>query len=748
MIKTIKVSNLGPFGGTQEINLPEGVISVEGRYSGNNLKSNRAGKTFFVTDLLMFALYGKHRFSSINKMVHRGVIPSNQNSIGVSLLMEDMNGSPFNISRVYDNTLGKFILNVSDLDMGSTTRDINSMTQTEVQDYTQSFLGSSYVDANITWMVKQDMIGESKEDGAGGVMDMQAVDRKQFLLDTFSSNSIPWDAYYTEALARYKFYNDRATALQININNMAEKLATLNIVELKEELSKYTSNKRAILKTIKEIETTIKSLNTTLNESRVQELRQNVDKISNDILLITNRMTNTRRQLPVLQRLKEKSDTAKENLKVVEDKIMSLELREDVLKVSRLQQLYSESLKKSKSIEVDLKVLVKKITGLNSFSSKGSICPITGVSCSAGKSIVAILSDLNNEASVMEQAFKDINKQTDLIEKELTELVEVNNEVSSLRDSSTVLRKLISDGAEADINLLLIEEGLKADTELLRHTKQLQTEAQRQLDLAKMLDIVAIKQQIQQLDIDIRKKNQEILNFEEMISVTQGKINYLMQTKNDISKCEEELAIINTKIDMYKTLLPSLSKDGIPFFTLLSSISEFEYAVNCALKSLGSDIRITVSPYTELTTLDNLCYTCGFVFNNSSVRACPVCKTERSKKRKETLAIQFRGLNYNVEFTEDSGGGRLLVALAIRLALFKVFKSRGRMSNIDFWVLDEVFSPLDALGKTSMLQFLEDLGSEYGLKQIFVISHTDISDIIPPTVIIERDADRQISFIR
>jgi DNA repair exonuclease SbcCD ATPase subunit len=81
------------------------------------------------------------------------------------------------------------------------------------------------------------------------------------------------------------------------------------------------------------------------------------------------------------------------------------------------------------------------------------------------------------------------------------------------------------------------------------------------------------------------------------------------------------------------------------------------------------------------------------------------------------------------------------------LALFSVLRERGMMRGIDFWVMDEVFSPLDTAAKASMLQFMDDLRDMYGFKQLFIISHTDLSEVIPPAIIIERNEDTQESVI-
>lgn len=85
--------------------------------------------------------------------------------------------------------------------------------------------------------------------------------------------------------------------------------------------------------------------------------------------------------------------------------------------------------------------------------------------------------------------------------------------------------------------------------------------------------------------------------------------------------------------------------------------------------------------------------------------------------------------------------------MGVRFALFNILRERGLMGNIDFWSLDEVFAPLSDVSKFNMLSFLENICNSYNIKQMFLITHTDISAVVPPAVIIERSEEKQESII-
>lgn len=192
-----------------------------------------------------------------------------------------------------------------------------------------------------------------------------------------------------------------------------------------------------------------------------------------------------------------------------------------------------------------------------------------------------------------------------------------------------------------------------------------------------------------------------------------------------------------------------LSPNGIPFTNLLSSIIDFEAEINKALLDLGDDMIIDIEPYTITTTKEPICRVCGYDFGKSSASKCPIvtCQSPREFKKKETLDVKIRGRLFDVDFDEDSGGGKQKVAIAIRLALFNVLKERGMMENVDIWYLDEIFAPLSEVGKFNMLNALDNVCARYDIRQMFLVTHTDISSIVPPAVVIERSEQEQESHI-
>ena len=71
----------------------------------------------------------------------------------------------------------------------------------------------------------------------------------------------------------------------------------------------------------------------------------------------------------------------------------------------------------------------------------------------------------------------------------------------------------------------------------------------------------------------------------------------------------------------------------------------------------------------------------------------------------------------------DSGGGQLLLSVAIRLALGLLAKRRSGSSWSTIF-LDEVFGPLDATNRRKMAELVTStISRDLGFEQIFLISH-------------------------
>ncbi len=734
MIERIRVANLGPFGGVQDIVLPEGLLSIEGRYVGAKGKSNRAGKSFFAVDLLRFLFFGKHRFSQNKNLPHR-MADLNKDPIYGAMSISIGEDEELTVTRQYDALSKRFLLDLP----GYAERSTDKLKQSEMQAVLEAAIGCDHEMAALSWMVMQDE--------SSGIMKMSVSARKTFLLTLFSPNDYAWEGYHAEAIKRYKLVQGRYTELQGQYAHLLERQAELdeqelnarrqvlqdlinNLTQQKEELAiQKTELQRELIKT-----------------HDVSGLKQEIQQYDTTIQNIFNVISSTRTQIgkhekQLVQRVQAQKDYDK-----IEKKLFEVDGLLDLAEIAKVRGDYTTVAKRNQRSQADMDAQFEQINNIMSFQGHGKACPVTGKSCPQGAEIDTMLKRLTQEASSLEQQLKlDEGKEKKLLQR-LTTLEAYAQERDTLERQLSGLQVILQNTESVEQDLYGLKETLKDQEIRYRQMKQERQDKEAELIRLSKVDNLAQKRQIQELGQTIQTLAHEISLSAKEIASIDGDLHYLQKLERDLKTIQREMQMKDEQFQVLKALRPALSKDGIPFFNLVASISEFETEINRALTTLGTDIKVEVTPYRTMTTKEPMCLVCGYEYTNS-ISKCPVCKSTRQAKREETLELQFRGSAFNVEFSEDSGGGKLLVSLAVRLALFTALRDRGQMRGVDWWVMDEVFSPLDTAAKASMLNFLDDLRDLYGFKQLFVISHTDLSDVIPPAIVIERNADTQSSLI-
>ncbi len=732
MIETIRVANLGPFRGVQEVSLGEGIISIEGRYVGKRGKSNRAGKSFFAVDLLRFLLYGRHRYSRVNKIIHRLAKPKTDPCYG-AITLSLPGDDHITAIRNYDTFVSRFVL-----DLPTFGESTEKMKQGELQSLLDSTLGCTGDDAVLTWLVMQGR--------ANGIMDLQISQRKTFLLSLFSTVQYPWEAYYAEAADRVKQVTGRQMELSSQYSRMADALHLQNKEALAIQLAEEQRLKKEIEKQRDEMVAERARIQEQIKKDDIGNLQNIVDMLDSKVQSTHSTLTITRRQLITFTRNVERLELAKTELAAAEEAYEEVSEGFDASKLPALKAGYTTAVKANHKMLGEFSALTDRISNIDQFQGHGKACPVTGEACPQGADIATYRVTLVSQADRIQGDLKESTQKEQTLQEAIAVIEAQLADMQTLEKQILGLREVIKDLKSAPVDLKMLQRaGVEQEQAYLELRKEKQ-EAEQHLQQAKQRGELQYQRMLQDLDNVYRTLTNQIAIHDGNIAKLNGEIQYIKRVEADIKVIQSEMRRQEDRVQVLKALRPALSKDGIPFLGLVASINEFEAEINRAMMNLGTDIRVEISPYRQLSTWEPLCGACGYEFT-SSIKKCPVCQELRTRKREETLEIQLRGSAFNVDFQEDSGGGKLLVSLAIRLALFSVLRERGHMQGVDFWVMDEVFSPLDMSAKASMLQFMDDLRDMYGFRQLFIISHTDLSDVIPPSIIIERNDEAQESII-
>jgi len=184
-----------------------------------------------------------------------------------------------------------------------------------------------------------------------------------------------------------------------------------------------------------------------------------------------------------------------------------------------------------------------------------------------------------------------------------------------------------------------------------------------------------------------------------------------------IAEAETELQALATELDaqehlrtVYATLQEAFSRDGIPALIIDAAIPEIEEHANDVLSRL-SDGRMSLKLVTQ--------------------------KAKASGGIAETLDIIVTDPAGERAYEEWSGGERLRIDLAVRIALGRMLASRTG-SRIELLVLDEVCSPLDEAGEDALIDCINRLRESFGC--ILLITHRDaLKDRLPQQIVVSRN---------
>lgn len=694
--KSLELCNYGPFKDVQKIEFTEDqfVIFIKGEYDNNPQESNQSGKSSFV-EAILYLLFGEVRKDTKEiDWIHNG---KDQMYVAGRLILE---GKEVYVKRGRTSE-NKPILEIEGIeDKNKKDRDKEL----------QLLIGYNSKDFCNTYFCKQNDMH--------GFMKCGPTDRKK-LLQTWL-NLDRWGKYELKAKEKKTEYDRKLGDLEIT-----RSVATMNLQHIKIEWTEDQINEEI-----------------TKLQSRLAVTN---DKLTN-LKIELNKVPNPTDLLNSIKDLETKLKTCQSNIQTTE--VYKTQL-ENKIKVAannsiRVAELYKALTKNSSTVQTELDEVKSKLnyvlpqitllqsnitekqTLLNKSCEFTGICPIDNQTCDKGNRIPEFKTNLEKEIGVLNnnltgfmtaKLFIDTTIQSltnDLakfnkIEKEINEVAPnsdpkaYENEVKLLNDNLQLLT------TDKDSVLAQLEALNKQVAEFTKHDK-------------KALEIEINRVEIEYLDIQ-SNINTYTANLGKIAVLNQNKARF----EAEIKAVEELITTAKKDYQMWSYITYLLGKE-IPAILIENSLQAIEDDANMMLDSMTKGrIKLEFLTTKEVSTKQTNCDVCGSLFGKES--RCSTCGYGVKKNKiKDEIDLKITNGSNDVSFYLSSGGGQVLISLALRLALAKLLSAKAK--KCELLILDEIFGSLDDVNKAEVSKVVfNNLKSLLGFRQIFVITHCSLNDL-------------------
>lgn len=285
-------------------------------------------------------------------------------------------------------------------------------------------------------------------------------------------------------------------------------------------------------------------------------------------------------------------------------------------------------------------------------------------------------------------------------EKLSEELKTAENEIKMLQQSISASENMRTESirnSRDNVNRIEAEiEDLKKkiDHKILERINEFNAEIASLED-----DLNSNKEASLSLSTDLSKSNADVANIE--VQIEQIKKNELR-----IKKLNEDKSGVENEIRNWTFLTKAFDKTGIPVLKLENSGIEITSIANELLSIFENKFRI--------------------VFETTSL-------TKDKKKLKETFDINVVEEEGVTELSNKSGGERVWIETALRLAVSLVVRQQGK--NIQTSFADEVDGALDLNNAHLFLDMLRNAHNRSGVHNTFFITHRpELIDLIPQRI--------------
>lgn len=688
-VRTMELEGFMPFRDRHRLNFEKDKIyGVQGQYNSDPAESNRAGKSSFI-DAQVWCLFGESRAKKDVELVHTGA----EFAEVTCELYDHVSDRSLWVTRV------RTADNKGYIELLGAEGEKKRLSQEELN----KFIGMTYDEFLFTAFFKQDDIDQ--------FMKADPQEKKEILLGWIKE--IDWAIYCARASEIKLEFKAEKERLQSILDEMpTEELDEAAIIaetqEKQAEKVKLQADYEANGTRMNEINVQVNELKT-VNQKKVE-----AQNLANRIQQLKNRRPDSTKMTAALTQLN--GYLAKYAI-ITPEQAQEAQLKRDNY-ISTIATANADI----RRIEGELSSASQTLTGtcplLNSPCSR--IEPDPEVTAAKEKAINGLKAKVvryqefqtkSNQYLALYQKQIEWKQQKEKIELQVKAVNELESQIADMTNQHRELLKRIPQDADARMQELRAE--MTAISE----------------------DNTAIKNLITEIDQWVGQASEQIKNNR--------------AAKERKQATEMQLEVVTQQFADAQYVEYMFGTNGIPSMELENSFQEIEDNANLILKKLKAPFYMQFDATRELGTWEPNCLACGEVFEkNERTHRCKACDTPREKKKRDEVSVTIFEQGQEKKFYMDSGGGKMLMSVAIRLALTLLARSRkgSRWGTI---YLDELFGKLDSKNRKLMGDLITSaLMNELGFEQIFIISHDPtIQSSMAEQIIINRDAGSQVSEI-
>jgi len=658
-IHSLKLKNFMLYKTFNESFYDKDIIGITCKYYDNKHKSNRGGKSTII-EAISYALFGVSRAKKEIDLIHHG-----QEFMYVELVLID-GDKKYKIKR------GRDLKNHGVFEVGLLEKNKESKLEIE------NLIGFNKNDFLLTNYFKQNDINK--------FMNLNHADKKNYLMQWLGNDY--WKTYEKKVLDILKEKNKRLASLISRHETYQDEIEELDDIKVESEI-KNVKNEIEIYKN------KLKKHNVLHNKivEKYNFYFNDYKKCKNTILELETEIENMDEKLCKLNNYEsDYLDYKKKVLRLKKD-YENFELFNDRLESEVLDEINTQKLE-IKSLENEIKNIKDNFCG---------VCPVTKKSCDLIEKDENHLGKLENELTN-----RKILKHANL--ENLQNIRESKNIKDGLDSAKIKLSQLKSKLADKET----LKELLSNKNKLLNKHKE---EIKNKLDSD-------IKSKYKKSKNKLDTINNHIYDLQNKLGSNQSILNQIKEMKNKMISIDKDMTSLKKEIENLRYVAFMFSKNGIPSQQIENAFDDIESKINFILRKLETDLQVVFNPEKELSVFESHCASCGEEFEKGKKNSeCNNCGRVREKKKKDELHIKIIENSNESNFEMESGGGKTLVSLAVRIALSKL-KMNQTNSNFNVIFLDEPDSSLDTHNKNTFIKLITELLIKYfGFEQIFWITH-------------------------